>query len=77
MLLFHDQNIKNQHCVKSVQIRSFFWSAFSCIRTEYGDLRSKFIPNTEKYGPEKTPVFGQFLCSATNGESKLYCNLKK
>ena len=23
------------HCVKSVQIRSFFWSVFSCIRTEY------------------------------------------
>ena len=28
------------HCVKSVQIGSFFWSAFSCIWTEYGDLRS-------------------------------------
>ena len=27
------------HCVKSVQIRIFFWSLFSCIRTEYGDLR--------------------------------------
>ena len=26
------------HCVKSVQIRSFSWFAFSCIRTEYGDL---------------------------------------
>ena len=29
------------HCVKSVQMRSFFWSASSCIRTEYRDLRSK------------------------------------
>ena len=29
------------HCVKIVQIRSFFWSLFSCIRTEYGDFRSK------------------------------------
>ena len=29
------------HCVKNVQIRSFFWSVFSCIRTEYEDLRSK------------------------------------
>ena len=29
------------HCVKIVQIRSFFWSVFSCIRTVYGDLRSK------------------------------------
>ena len=25
------------HCVKSVQIRSFFWSLFSYIRIEYGD----------------------------------------
>ena len=29
------------HFVKSVQIRSFFWSAFSGIQTEYEDLRSK------------------------------------
>ena len=27
------------HCVKSVQIRSDFWPAFSCIRTEYVNLR--------------------------------------
>ena len=24
------------HCVKSVEIRSYFWSVFSCIRIEYG-----------------------------------------
>ena len=30
-----------QHCVKSVQIWSFFWSVFSRIRAEYRDLRSK------------------------------------
>ena len=30
-----------QHCVKCVQIRSYFWSVFSCIRTEYGDLLRK------------------------------------
>ena len=28
------------HCVKSVQIRSYFWSVFSHIRTEYGVIRS-------------------------------------
>ena len=28
------------HCLKSVQIRSFFWSVFSGIRTEYGEIRS-------------------------------------
>ena len=34
------------HYVKSVQIRSFFWSVFSRIRTEYG--------------PEKTPYLNIF-----------------
>ena len=32
-----------EHCVKSVQIRGFFWSVFSRIRTEYGDLLRKFV----------------------------------
>ena len=31
---------RNKQCVKSVQIRSFFWSVFSCIRTEYGPEKS-------------------------------------
>ena len=30
----------NMHCVKSVQIRSIFWSVFSGIWTEYGEIRS-------------------------------------
>ena len=29
-----------KHCVKSVQIRYFFWSVFSRTRTEYGEIRS-------------------------------------
>ena len=28
-------NLWSHDCVKSVQIRSYFWSVFSCIRTEY------------------------------------------
>ena len=28
------------HCVKSVQIRSYFWSLFSCIWTEYRKIRT-------------------------------------
>ena len=52
----------NLYYVKSVQIRSLFWSVFSCIRTEYGDLPwiSVFSPNTAKYGPEKTPYLDKF-----------------
>ena len=49
-------NCAKDHCVKSVQIRNYFWFVFSCIRIEYGDLRSKiFNPNTGKYRPEITP----------------------
>ena len=29
------------HCVKSVQIRAFFWSVFSCIQTEYRKIQTK------------------------------------
>ena len=36
-------NTKGNHSVKSVQIRSFFWSVFSCIRTGYADLRGKSL----------------------------------
>ena len=36
-----DTPLWKHHCAKIVQIRRFFWSVFSCIRTEYGDLRSK------------------------------------
>ena len=38
---FKDKSLSGMitYCVKSVQIRSYFWSVFSCIRIEYGDLR--------------------------------------
>ena len=39
--------------MKSVQILSFFWSVFSCIRTEEGYLLV-FRPITGKCGPYKT-----------------------
>ena len=39
----------NGHSVKSVQIRSFFWSVFPL-----------FSPNTEKHRPEKTPYLDTF-----------------
>ena len=38
-----------KHCVKNVQIRNFFWSVFSCIWTEYRNVR-----------PEKTPYLDTF-----------------
>ena len=43
----------NPHCVKSVQIQSYFWSVFSCIRTEYRKIRTR-----------NNSVFGHFSRSA-------------
>ena len=37
------QSATHLHCVKSVQTRGYFWSAFSCIRTEYRDLWTKSL----------------------------------
>ena len=40
------------HCVKSVQIRSYLWSAFSCIQSEYRKIRTR-----------NNSVFGHFSCN--------------
>ena len=47
------------HCVKSVRIRSFFWSVFSCIQSEYRKIRTR-----------KNSVFGHFSRSDYH-----YCQL--
>ena len=53
--------------MKSAQIQSFFWSVFSRIWTEYGEILrrdteylSVFSPNAGKYGPEKTLYLDTF-----------------
>ena len=38
-------NTQRGHCIKSVQIASFFWSVFSYIWTDHGDLLHK-SPNS-------------------------------
>ena len=54
---------KDRHCVKSVQTRSFFWSVFSRIRTEYG--------------PEKTPYLDTFLAVTTISLNMCYMDYSK
>ena len=48
------------HYVKSVQIRSFFWSVFSCIQSEYRKIQSS-----------KKFVFGHFLNNDGKDDNKL------
>ena len=52
-----------RHWVKSVQIRSYFWSVFSHILTEYGE-----ILRISPYSVRKTSVFEHFSRSASDYE---------
>ena len=36
------------HCVKSVQLQSFFWSVFSRIRIKYGNLFRKSLYSVQR-----------------------------
>ena len=50
-----------RHCVKSVQIRIYFWSVFSCIWTEYGEIWSLRIQSEyRKTRTRNNSVFGNF-----------------
>ena len=35
--------LQSNPCMKILQMWSFFWSIFSCIRTEYGDILRKSV----------------------------------
>ena len=49
------------HCVKSVHIRNYFWSVFSCIRTEYEDLVNLRIQSEcRKIQTRNNSIFGYF-----------------
>ena len=53
-------------CLKNVQKRSFFWSVFSRIRTEYGDLLFVFTRIRENTCQKKLRIwtlFTQWLCN--------------
>ena len=56
----------SQHCVKRVQTRSFFWSVFSRIWTEYGEIRSisPYSVQMRENRDQKNFLFGHFLHSS-------------
>ena len=54
------------YCMKSIQIRSYFWSVFSSIRTEYGEILSLRIQSEHrKIRTRNNSVFGHFSRSAS------------
>ena len=64
-------------------MRSYFWSAFFCIRTEYGDLlrKSVFSPNIGKHGPGITPYLDTFhavsdSCFVQQNAARMPTNLR-
>ena len=54
----------NHHCVKSVQIPSFLWPLFSCVRTEYWKIWTR-----------KNSVFGHFSRSAFSEVESIFQRL--
>ena len=78
---------EHDHCMNSVQIRSFFWSVFSYIRTEYGDLLGRlftqfwyilFFVNTVIPGLLYPTIFFTLLSTnffrPTVGKICIFCN---
>ena len=54
--------ISRTYCVKRVQIKSFFWPAFSSIRTKYGNLlsNSPYSVQIQEIMDQKNSAFGHF-----------------
>ena len=50
----------DKQCVKRVQIRSFFWSVFSWIRTKHGDLQMYRVRIQENTDQEKLRIWTLF-----------------
>ena len=65
------------HCMKSIQIRSYFWSVFSSIRTEYGEILSLRIQSEyRKMRTRKNSVFGHFSGSVSSSSSLVITSYK-
>ena len=68
------------HCVKSVQMRSFVWSAFSFIWTEWRDLLRKSLYSVriqENTDQKKTPYLDTFHTAIINNLIDLLDELER
>ena len=59
------KKMSNCHYIKSCPYSEFFWSVFSGIWTEYGDLRSKspYSVQMRENADQKNSEYGHFLRS--------------
>ena len=64
---------RHWHCVKSVQIRNFFYSVFSRIWTEYGEVLriSPYSVRMRENTDQKNSVFGHFSRSVKTRKKDL------
>ena len=71
----NDLLLQNKYCVKSIQIRSYFWSLFSHIRTEYRKIRTRNNSIFENFlRREFFSVEVERLICYTWGSSEPCCN---
>ena len=80
MVLFNSTSYQNQYCVKSFEIRSYFWSVFSCIRTEYEHprrnaisikLQSNFFEISLRHGCSASEVWFEAIKNSTQHPAKI------
>ena len=55
--------VSTTHCVESVCTWSFFWSVFSCIWTEYGEILSPFTVQMRGNADQKNSKYRYFSSS--------------
>ena len=68
------EDMSTHDCVKSVYIRSFFWSVFSHIRTEDGENTPSLVPirkNTDQKKLRIGTIFKQCMYNMSKHED--YC----
>ena len=80
MVLFNSTSYQNQYCVKSLELRSYFWSVFSCIRTEYEHprrnaisikLQSNFFEISLRHGCSASEVWFEAIKNSTQHPAKI------
>ena len=64
-----------QHSVESVQLRSYFWSVFSCIRrnTEIYSVNLRIQSEYRKIRTRENPAFGHFSLSTNKSSLAVNC----